>query len=184
VGPQAVELLGYPVADWSRENFWIDHVWPKTGSVHCVARGSRGGMKEWSLNTGWSPATDARCGCGDRQPGVRRRSRAAPARLHARHYRAQTGRSAPHAARFDRRFSDDAIIGKTLDGIIIESGTPRRSASTATLRRRSSAHISILAPAQMVDEVPGFLERIRHGEKVRRCETVRGRRSASSSMWR
>ena len=28
VGPQAADLLGYPVADWYRENFWVDHLHP------------------------------------------------------------------------------------------------------------------------------------------------------------
>jgi PAS domain S-box-containing protein len=29
VGPQARDLLGYPVADWYREDFWIDHIHPE-----------------------------------------------------------------------------------------------------------------------------------------------------------
>ena len=28
VGPQAVKVLGYPLEDWYRENFWVDHLHP------------------------------------------------------------------------------------------------------------------------------------------------------------
>lgn len=29
VGPQAVRILGYPIGDWFRDNFWVDHIHPE-----------------------------------------------------------------------------------------------------------------------------------------------------------
>ena len=69
--------------------------------------------------------------------------------------------------------SDDAIIGKTLDGIITSWNAAAERIYGFSAAEIVGKHISILAPAHWVDEVPGLLEKIRDGEKVRRCETVR-----------
>lgn len=29
VGPQVVRILGYPISDWHRDNFWVDHIHPE-----------------------------------------------------------------------------------------------------------------------------------------------------------
>ena len=29
VGPQVVRILGYPIGDWFRDNFWVDHIHPE-----------------------------------------------------------------------------------------------------------------------------------------------------------
>jgi PAS domain S-box-containing protein len=45
VSPQAVPLIGYPVEDWKKENFWIDHLEPedKDSAVeYCTASTERG----------------------------------------------------------------------------------------------------------------------------------------------
>jgi two-component system, sensor histidine kinase and response regulator len=72
--------------------------------------------------------------------------------------------------------SDDAIIGKTLGGIIISwnSGAERvyGYSSVEVIRR----HISILLPPNHPDEVFQFLERISRGERIDHYETVRMRK--------
>ncbi|MGA2463390.1 MAG: PAS domain-containing sensor histidine kinase [Thermodesulfobacteriota bacterium] len=72
--------------------------------------------------------------------------------------------------------SDDAIIGKTLGGMIISwnSGAERvyGYSSVEVIRR----HISILLPPNHPDEVFQFLERISRGERIDHYETVRMRK--------
>ena len=69
--------------------------------------------------------------------------------------------------------SDDAIISKTLEGIITSwnKGAQRIYGYSAeeALRRP----ISMLVPPERPDEVPEMLEKIRRGEKVEHYETVR-----------
>ncbi|WP_166395720.1 PAS domain S-box protein [Rubrobacter marinus] len=69
--------------------------------------------------------------------------------------------------------SDDAIIGKTLEGTITSwNGSAQRiygySAEEAVGRP-----ITMLVPPELPDEIPGILEKIRRGEKVEHFETVR-----------
>jgi PAS domain S-box-containing protein len=69
--------------------------------------------------------------------------------------------------------SDDAIIGKTLDGIITSwnSGAERIYGYSAD---EAVGHpISMLVPPERPEEIPTILERIRRGEKVDHSETVR-----------
>ena len=72
--------------------------------------------------------------------------------------------------------SDDAIIGKTLGGMIISwnSGAERvyGYSSVEVIRR----HISILLPPNHPDEMSQFLERISRGERIDHYETVRMRK--------
>ena len=35
VGPQAADLLGYPVEDWYEANFWVDRIHQTTGMPPC-----------------------------------------------------------------------------------------------------------------------------------------------------
>jgi PAS domain S-box-containing protein len=72
--------------------------------------------------------------------------------------------------------SDDAIIGKTLEGIILSwnSGAERiYGYSSAEVIGR---YISILLPPNRPDEVSQFLERIGRGERIDHYETVRIRK--------
>jgi len=72
--------------------------------------------------------------------------------------------------------SDDAIIGKTLDGIIVSwnSGAERMYGYCADEMLGRS--IATLAPPELADDTPGILARIRRGERVERHETVRMRK--------
>jgi PAS domain S-box-containing protein len=72
--------------------------------------------------------------------------------------------------------SDDAIIGMTLEGTILNwnSGAERIYGYTAA--EVEGRPVSILVPPDRSDEMPQILERIRRGERVDHYETVRVRK--------
>jgi two-component system, LuxR family, sensor kinase FixL len=75
--------------------------------------------------------------------------------------------------------SDDAIVGKDLDGVILtwNHGAERLYGYTAEeLRGRS---IRVLFPDDRLDELDGILETIRTGRRVERLETVRRTKSGT-----
>jgi PAS domain S-box-containing protein len=76
--------------------------------------------------------------------------------------------------------SDDAIIAKTLDAIIVSwnSGAERLYGYTA--REVVGQSISILIPEGMDDELPGIMTRIRRGERVEHYETKRRRKDGTT----
>ena len=69
--------------------------------------------------------------------------------------------------------SDDAIIGKTLDGIITSWNKGAENIYGYKDTEAVGKPISILVPPDRQDEVSQFLERIRRGEHVEHYETVR-----------
>jgi diguanylate cyclase (GGDEF)-like protein/PAS domain S-box-containing protein len=76
--------------------------------------------------------------------------------------------------------SDDAIIAKSLDGIILEwnAGAERMYGyQPAEVIGRA---ISILAPADRPDEMPALLERVTRGLRVEHIETVRVHKDGSN----
>lgn len=72
--------------------------------------------------------------------------------------------------------SDDAIIGKTLDGHISSWNKGAEKIFGYTREEMVGKHISILIPADRADEEPMIIERIRRGEAVEHYETVRRRK--------
>ncbi len=72
--------------------------------------------------------------------------------------------------------SDDAIIGKTLEGLIISWNSGAERIFGYPLEEVKGRHISILAPPDRRDEGIRILERIKRGERVDHHETVRVRR--------
>jgi two-component system, NarL family, invasion response regulator UvrY len=72
--------------------------------------------------------------------------------------------------------SDDAIIGKTLDGVVTNwnSGAERLYGYSAKEIKGES--ISLVIPPERSDEMPRILERIKRGEQVEHFETVRVRK--------
>lgn len=72
--------------------------------------------------------------------------------------------------------SDDAIIGKTLDGVIASwnKGAERQYGYTAD--EVIGKPVSILIPPDLTDELPKFLEMIKKGEPVAHYETERIRK--------
>ena len=72
--------------------------------------------------------------------------------------------------------SDDAIIGKTLDGVIISwnKGAERLYGYSAT--EVIGRPISILIPPERPDELPQIMERLRRGERIDHFRTDRVRK--------
>ena len=75
--------------------------------------------------------------------------------------------------------SSDAIIGKTLDGIVMSwnAGAERLFGYSADEIRGKS--ISVLVPPGHDDDLPNILDRVRAGERVENLETVRGRKDGT-----
>lgn len=69
--------------------------------------------------------------------------------------------------------SQDAIIGKNLDGIITQWNKGAEAIYGYTALEMIGQNISVLCPPDRPDEILGILERIRHGERVEYFESVR-----------
>ena len=69
--------------------------------------------------------------------------------------------------------SDDAIISKTLEGIITSWNKGAQRIYGYSAEEAVGRPISMLVPPERPDEVPEMLEKIRRGEKVEHYETVR-----------
>jgi hypothetical protein len=72
--------------------------------------------------------------------------------------------------------SDDAIIGKTLDGYVTSWNRGAELVFGYTTQEMLGKHISIIIPQDRTGEEPAILERIRRGESVDHYETVRRRK--------
>ncbi len=72
--------------------------------------------------------------------------------------------------------SDDAIIGKTLDGIIISWNRGAQNIYGYSAKEVVGRSISTLVPPDRSDEVPIILEKLRRGERVDHYETERVRK--------
>jgi len=69
--------------------------------------------------------------------------------------------------------SQDAIIGKNLDGIITHWNKGAEQMYGYTSQEMIGQPITLLGPKDREDEIPGILEKIRHGERVEYFESVR-----------
>ena len=69
--------------------------------------------------------------------------------------------------------SQDAIIGKNLDGIITQWNKGAEHMYGYSLQEMIGRPITMLCPKDRVDEIPGILNRIRQGERVDYFESVR-----------
>ena len=74
------------------------------------------------------------------------------------------------------RCSDDAIIGKTLEGIITSWNAGAERVYGYPASEAIGNPISMLAPTDRPDEIPEVLERLKRGETIDRFETVRVRK--------
>jgi PAS domain S-box-containing protein len=72
--------------------------------------------------------------------------------------------------------SQDAIIGKNLDGTITHWNKGAEQVYGYSAEEVTGKPISILAPKDRADEIPGILEKVRRGERVEYFETVRVRK--------
>ena len=69
--------------------------------------------------------------------------------------------------------SEDAIIGKELDGTIISWNRSAERIYGYSAEEVIGRSITIIAPKDRPDEIPGILERVRRGERIEHYETVR-----------
>jgi two-component system CheB/CheR fusion protein len=69
--------------------------------------------------------------------------------------------------------SDDAIIGKNLDGIITTWNRGAQRLYGYTAEEAIGQHISLIAPPEQSDDIPEIMARLRRGERVDHYETLR-----------
>jgi PAS domain S-box-containing protein len=72
--------------------------------------------------------------------------------------------------------SDDAIIGKTLDGTIVSWNSGAEKLYHYAAEEVIGRSINILVPPDRADEVPEILSRLKSGENINHYETVRTRK--------
>jgi len=72
--------------------------------------------------------------------------------------------------------SDDAIISKSLDGIILSWNRGAERMFGYTAEEIVGKSVTILIPPEQIDEEPIILERIRRGERIDHFQTVRVRK--------
>jgi PAS domain S-box-containing protein len=75
--------------------------------------------------------------------------------------------------------SDDAIISKDLNGVITSWNAGAQRLFGYTPEEAIGRPITILIPAERLDEEPSILARIRRGERIEHFETVRLRKDGS-----
>ncbi|MDQ1557819.1 MAG: hypothetical protein QOD32_879 [Pyrinomonadaceae bacterium] len=75
--------------------------------------------------------------------------------------------------------ADDAIVSKTLEGIITSWNSGARRIFGYTAEEVIGKPVSILIPADHQDEEPNILARIRRGERIEHYETVRVRKDGT-----
>ncbi len=77
-------------------------------------------------------------------------------------------------------FSDDAILSKTLDGIILSWNASAEQLYGYTAAEVIGRSIALLVPADRPNELPQILRRIAQGERVEHYETVRVRKDGQA----
>jgi PAS domain S-box-containing protein len=75
--------------------------------------------------------------------------------------------------------SDDAIVGKTVDGVITSWNPAAEWMYGYTAQEIIGQPVAVLCPPDRVGEVTGILARIRQGERVVHHETVRRRKDGT-----
>jgi len=76
--------------------------------------------------------------------------------------------------------SDDAIISKSLDGVITSWNAGAERLFGYTAKEAIGQHISLVIPADRRDEERAILERLRRGERIDHFDTVRVRRDGTT----
>ena len=76
--------------------------------------------------------------------------------------------------------SEDAIIGKDLNGIIRSWNNGAERIYGYSEQEAIGRHISMLTPQDHADEISKILEGIRHGDHVSHCETIRVKKDGKS----
>jgi PAS domain S-box-containing protein len=107
-------------------------------------------------------------------PAVERELRAA----RERRGRRQAGAVASYLASIVQS-CDDAIVGKTLDGIVVSWNAGAERIYGYAAEEMIGRSVSVLIPSYRPNELHGILERITRGERVDNFETVRLRKDGA-----
>ena len=75
--------------------------------------------------------------------------------------------------------SDDAIVSKSLDGVITSWNNGAERIFGYTAGEAIGQHITLIIPQDKRDEETGILERLRRGERIEHFETVRVRKDGT-----
>src|SRR5438067_4866361 len=75
--------------------------------------------------------------------------------------------------------ADDAVIGKTLDGVITSWNPAATRLYGYTAEEVIGKPIALLAPPDHIDELPRILERVRRGGRIEHHETTRVRKDGA-----
>ncbi|MDP9050926.1 MAG: PAS domain S-box protein, partial [Acidobacteriota bacterium] len=75
--------------------------------------------------------------------------------------------------------SDDAIITKTLEGVIVTWNAGARRMFGYLADEAVGRPVTILMPEDHIDEEPGILDRLRRGERIDHYETIRQHKDGS-----
>ncbi len=75
--------------------------------------------------------------------------------------------------------SDDAIISKTLDGIITSWNLAAESMFGYTAQEAIGQHITLIIPAELREEEDAIIQQIRNGQHIDHFETVRVRKDGT-----
>jgi hypothetical protein len=75
--------------------------------------------------------------------------------------------------------SDDAIVSKSLDGIIVSWNRVAERLFGYTAKEAVGQSIAIIIPPDRLDEEPKILERLKQGERVEHFDTIRMRKDGS-----
>src|SRR5512140_513560 len=69
--------------------------------------------------------------------------------------------------------SDDAIIGKDMDGIITSWNRGAQHLYGYTPEEAIGRHVSLIAPPEQADDIPNIMAALRRGERIDHYETLR-----------
>jgi PAS domain S-box-containing protein len=75
--------------------------------------------------------------------------------------------------------SNDAIVSKTLDGIITSWNNAAREMFGYTAEEVIGKHVTILMPPDRVDEEPTIIKRLKNGDRIEHYETIRQRKDGT-----
>ena len=75
--------------------------------------------------------------------------------------------------------ADDAIVGKTLDGVITSWNAAAERLFGYTAAEMTGKHISVIVPQDRQAELPAIFESLRRGERIDHYETVRVRKDGT-----
>jgi PAS domain S-box-containing protein len=76
--------------------------------------------------------------------------------------------------------SDDAIVSKSLDGVITSWNEGVEQLFGYTAQEAVGQHITLIIPPELRHEEAGILERLRRGDRIEHFETVRMRKDGST----